>query len=377
MAKTYDIAVLGATPAGCTAAWRLCKDKTSVVLVETPEPSPTEHPLLDWIPADCFETLGLPKPFPKQLDAVPFTSVIYHDKTLQHQAVSPASRKPLGYFASSETLVSAFKALARDAGAELRSPRTTPSLDIREDEARIELSKPVAGKVLLLAAGTPNSALESLGSGTRSLNRPAMLVAGLDLSLTPKQQTDLDERLAGAMHVVEMPERSELGLYFQWHRTLHVRVISTSSASGNRAAELSSLIGSLQKASLLPNDLPLGTARGAVWYPPAGMALDLESHEAKRCLLIGPAGGFAESVTGHGILPGVRSGLLAAKVARKALTAKQPQSVLMDFKKLWRKELADYLRPPNTLLSMLLPLLFVNERIVDKFTRALIHGEDI
>jgi hypothetical protein len=69
--------------------------------------------------------------------------------------------------------------------------------------------------------------------------------------------------------------------------------------------------------------------------------------------------------------------LLAAKVARKALTAKQPQSVLMDFKKLWRKELADYLRPPNTLLSMLLPLLFVNERIVDKFTRALIHGEDI
>ena len=49
----------------------------------------------------------------------------------------------------------------------------------------------------------------------------------------------------------------------------------------------------------------------------------------------------------------------------------------MKFKNHWRKNLADYLRPPNTSLQMLLPLLFVNQQIVAKFTRALLFGETI
>jgi hypothetical protein len=49
----------------------------------------------------------------------------------------------------------------------------------------------------------------------------------------------------------------------------------------------------------------------------------------------------------------------------------------MTFRDVWRNELAEYLRPPNTSLQMLLPLLFVNKRIVTKFTRALLYGEDI
>ncbi len=128
---------------------------------------------------------------------------------------------------------------------------------------------------------------------------------------------------------------------------------------------------------MLPADLPLAKAAGAVWYPPSGMALELETHVAKRCMLVGTAGGFVESITGQTLYPGVKSALIAADIAHAALDHARVQEELMKFKNHWRKNLADYLRPPNTSLQMLLPLLFVNQQIVAKFTRALLFGETI
>ena len=69
--------------------------------------------------------------------------------------------------------------------------------------------------------------------------------------------------------------------------------------------------------------------------------------------------------------------MLAADVAVAALKRKGVQESLMRFKALWRKSLADYLRPPNTSLQLLLPLLFVNQKIVGRFSRALLQGEAI
>jgi hypothetical protein len=183
--------------------------------------------------------------------------------------------------------------------------------------------------------------------------------------------------LSEILHVVELPERTEMGMYFAHRDVLHMRVVSSSAAAGNRAEELSSMVADLQQKELVPDTLQLHRATGATWHPPAGVALELEAHVAKRCLLVGTAGGFVETITGHTILPCVRSALLGAEVAIKALGSEDTQEVLMSFKTHWRKALADYLRPPNTSLHMLLPLLFANERIVAKFTRALLYGENI
>jgi hypothetical protein len=137
------------------------------------------------------------------------------------------------------------------------------------------------------------------------------------------------------------------------------------------------MITRLKEAGIFPGTLPLGRARGAVWCPPAAVALEMETHAAKRCLLAGTAGGFVETITGHTLLPSVRSGILAAKTALAALQSKNPQETLMSFKISWRRALANYIRPPNTSPQMLLPLLFANRRIVGKFTRALLYGCDI
>ena len=127
----------------------------------------------------------------------------------------------------------------------------------------------------------------------------------------------------------------------------------------------------------MPKDLALGKAKGAVWHPPAGAALEMETHVTKRCLLSGTAGGFVGSITGQSVAPGIWSSLLAADLAAGALKADNTQDELANFSSSWRVALADYLRPPSTSLKMLLPLLFVNSNIVGKFTKALIEGENI
>jgi flavin-dependent dehydrogenase len=135
------------------------------------------------------------------------------------------------------------------------------------------------------------------------------------------------------------------------------------------------MVTSLQRAGLLPQRLPLGRSRGAVWRPPAGLAIELETHVAKRCLLAGTAGGFAEIVLGQTLLPTVRSAILAAEAAMAALKDDRPQEALGDFKTSWRDSLGGWLRPLPTPLHMLLPMLPANRKLAAKLTAQLLRGD--
>jgi hypothetical protein len=52
------------------------------------------------------------------------------------------------------------------------------------------------------------------------------------------------------------------------------------------------------------------------------------------------------------------------------------QDLLVGFSARWRQDLADYLRSPNTRLAFLLPLVFGNQQIADRFSRAYLFGEN-
>ncbi len=375
MAKTkmHDIVVLGATPAGLATAYYLAKKKLDVAVVDSPHES-IECPLTDWLPRTFFQMTGLPKGLVKLAKAEPFSQVTYHNASFNSKADYKA-RREAGHFVHVPTLLKALRTSATKAGAKMRISTTWPTILLNEDHVEIHGSRRVQARLLIIAQNRPNEVLSELSMPLRTVPGGSLLVSGLDIPVSPRRK-DIKE-IAGAMHVVELRERTELGAFFVANGRFHVRIISNSVASGNRAMELSGMISGLQQASVIPMDLPLGRATGAVWYPPAGVALELETHVAKRCLLAGTAGGFVECITGQSLVPSVRSALLAADVAVAAIDSDQPQNVLMKYKTMWRKSLADYLRPPNTSLHMLLPLLFVNNRIVSKFTRAMLYGENI
>ena len=371
--QMHDIVVLGATPAGLAAAYYLAKKKYDVAVVDSPHQS-IECPLTDWLPKPFFQMAGLPAGLGKLARAEAFSNVCYHTATFT-STVQYKSRAEAGHFVHVPALIKAMRAAAGKAGAKIRISTTWPAIHLDEDHVEILGSRRVRARMLIIAQNRPNDVLSKLSIPLRTVPVGSLLVSGLDVPVG-RRRADI-ARLDGALHVVELRERTELGLFFVANGLFHVRVISNSVASGNRAAELSGMIGGLQQASIIPADLPLARAKGAVWYPPAGVALELETHVAKRCLLAGTAGGFVECITGQSLAPSVRSALLAADVVVDALASSEPQNTLMQFKTSWRKTLADYIRPPNTSLHMLLPLLFVNQRIVAKFTRALLYGENI
>jgi len=371
--QMHDIVVLGATPAGLAAAYYLAKKNYDVAVVDSPHQS-IECPLTDWVPKPFFQMAGLPGGLGKLAGAEAFSRVCYHNAKFTSM-VEYKSRAEAGHFVHVPTLIKAMRASASKAGAKIRISTTWPAIQLGEDHVEILGSRRVRARMLIIAQNRPNDVLGELSIPLRTVPVGSLLVSGLDVHIA-RRRADI-ARLAGALHVVELRERTELGLFFVANGLFHVRVISNSVASGNRAAELSGMISGLQQASIIPTDLPLARAKGAVWYPPAGVALELETHVAKRCLLAGTAGGFVECITGQSLAPSVRSALLAADVVVDALASSEPQNTLMQYKTSWRKTLADYLRPPNTSLHMLLPLLFVNQRIVAKFTRALLYGENI
>ena len=372
MSRTYDVAVLGATPAGYVAANVLAENRRNVVLLDAPS-SPVECPLADWVGRGFFKLGLLPKSLLRTCQAEAFRDVHYHNVALDKE-VCHRSRATVGYSLPAAALLKALRAGARKSGVSLRSTRTNPAISLEEDIVRLLGTARIRARLLLIAQDSPSEAIGQLALPVRTVPRSSLVAAALDVPLTSRALT---KPFGTEMHVVESRQRGELGLFFMADRALHIRLISRSSAAAAQVTGLSAMVAELQRGGLLPADLPLSRARGAVWHPPGGVALELETHVAKRCLLIGTAGGFVETITGQTLTASVRSALLAADVCHAALNSNDPQDALMRFKTSWRKSLADFIRPPNTSLHMLLPLLFVNRRMVGRFTGALLQGENI
>lgn len=370
MADIYDIAVLGATPAGCAAAAYLARKKISVALIDVPGDQ-YESQLMDWAPKGFFAIRGLSRDLLKKSQARPFRNIRYHDATLS-RTVDYISRSTAGYCFKPAMLVKAMSSSVVSAGGKIMD-LGTPEINLSEDMVAVTGKSAIQARFLLVAQGNPVDVMSTLAIPSRPSMRASFVVAGLDVPLSDKNAGMLDDM----MHVVELKERSELGMFFIHQNTLHLRVISSSTATGTRAQELSTLLSGLQREGIVPQSIAIDRAEGAVWYPPAGEALEMESHVAKRCLLVGTAGGFADTITGQTLNPSIRSAILAADMTVEALKSDDPQNTLARFKVEWRNELAESLRPPSTSLHMLLPLLFVNDRIVSKFTHALLHGEAI
>jgi len=374
MAKVFDIAILGGTPAGLAAGYLLAKDGLSVVLVDYPT-SGDESPLSDWAPASLFALEGMPKSLPKKCSATPFRSVRYHSVDFSKQA-EHCGRSVLGYFLHPAKLCKALAIEARKAGVSLRKVNALPHVELQENGVVLSGSCKSKARLLLFVGGSASGAVGHLSLPNGGTFPSQLSVAGLDIPLTPAMTREISDK---SLNVVETPNRSDLGMYFVSGGILHARVMSESLGKEPGIGELSDLIVGLSNAGLLPERLALGKSDGALWQPQAGVAMEMNSHTAKRCLLAGSAGGFAAAVTGQTLYPSIHSSLLAARCAAAVLTEgdKNIQECLGAFKTSWREAIGPCLCPPEASLQMLVPLLFANKRVVPRFTMSLLNGNKI
>ena len=379
MPTVYDIAVLGATPAGYAAALTLAEKKHSVAVVDCPA-SRTESPLVDWIPADILKHCPPLKAAAKAGTDGVFRAVRFHSPDLSAGATFK-QKTHAGYTLRRDRFMKALAALARKASIRLQRARQTVRPELEEATVVLGSQRRIRARLLMMAQGSPAEAIASLGLPVRAAPKGRMVVWGIDVPFRGRPAIS-------ELNVVAFEKLDRMGMFFAAGGRIHIRIITIGLPSSSEDDDLpvdaeagvealGDLIARLQRTELLPGRLDLSKAVAATWRPPGGSALEIESHLAKRTLLIGTAGGFVSAMSGQTIDPGVRSAMIAADVAHKALAGDGVQESLSVYKKLWREPLADRIRPPGTSLRMLMPMVLSNKAMTDRFAKALLNGKNL
>jgi geranylgeranyl reductase family protein len=376
----YDVVVVGAGPAGACAAKFLADAGAQVVLVDKAR-FPRPKPCAGWINEEAIRRFGFLDAVRRRVKATPFRRMTFHSPDLS-QAAEFSRRAYAGYLVRREPFDAALVEAARKAGAKTALGREVVRVEAGEHQAVAVLArgKPLVGRILVGADGVHSTVART--SGLRACWEDHHLVHTLSktVSLTARQIAACPG-LAGGIHV-SLGFGMAAGYAWAFPGARHVSVgIGVRGPDVQRLTDLyAAWVDGLRGKGLLPRGVAVGRPDGAC--VPAGAAVDFESHVGKRVILIGDAGGFASAASGEGIYPAVRSASIAAGCILKALAADRAgkaattcQDELMAFRHLWRQQMAAHLQMPNVNVTFLLPLIYTNQEIADRFGRAFLFGE--
>mgnify|MGYP006293570895 CR=1 FL=1 len=378
----FDVIVVGAGPAGAAAARCLAAGGAAVALVDA-EKFPRHKPCAGWISRKAVDAWPFVDAARREVDAAPFRRLVFHspDATL---AAEHSSRSHLGYVADRDAFDHALVRAAEAAGAETVLGRAVTDVGAGEDGVAVTLKggRRIEGRVLVGADGV--GSLVARATGLRARWGPGQLVQthSATVRLTARQIKACFGS-SPAIHV--SPAFGGAGGYawaFPGPRHVSVGV----GVRGGETDRLADLFADWCDALLAGGLLPEKTDRPkAEAFPiPAGAAVEFERHVGKRTVLVGDAGGFVAAATGEGIYPGIRSAVLAAECVLAALEAGDGrregstcQDELLKFRGRWRREMAKHLQMPNVNVTFLLPLIYTNQEICDRFARAFLFGENL
>lgn len=369
--ETFDVAVVGAGPAGATLATILAAQERRVVLLDRAK-LPHTASSLGWLNvrvASLLTELGMQA---KPAFVRPFRNVTFHDAEFS-KSTEPNFDDAAGSLVDRLAFANSLVTAASKAGVSVIAGSAVADVRLKEDVVILELADGgrVESRLLVLASGR----------GSDLLDRAGFTREGRDAVIwTAQVETVLGPRAAGAAPQVDivfgLDKIGSFGLCCVAKERMSV-CINWMGERADALPELVHLSNAAYTHEVVPTDLS-GEARSApLVRSPAGVALDMDTHVGKHTLVIGDAGGFVSAASNEGIYPAMWSGQIAAEVIAAALQSPRSQDELMAFDSKWRMQMADYLRSPNTDSQFLIPLIFSNQPMADRMGAAFFSGENI
>ena len=367
----HDVAIVGAGPAGATAAILLAQKEYDVVLIDR-EPLPRSVARLGWLNTRAMPMLKEMGVKPKSGAYSKISDVAFVNADFS-KSTQPVFDEIPGYLVDRLQFADALTQRARKSGAKVYGEQLVGEIALKEDcvEIAMEPGPSIKSKLLLLAAGSDTRFLDRLGFASQP---------GAAAYWTAQVNATLPEKLAGnsakLTAVLGLDKAGSFGVVC----TSRDQVSVTLSWLMGQEDVVSSLIVLCKSAfahKIIPVDLSGEAVRVKAVKSPASVALDLDTHVGKHTLLIGDAGGFVAAASNEGVFPAMWSAQIAAEVVGKALATKHSQDELMGYDTAWRMQMADYLRSPNTDPQFLLPLVFSNQAMANRMGAAFFNGENI
>lgn len=369
--KRHDVTIVGAGPAGATAALLLAKKGHDVLLLDR-EKFPRRVACSGWVSARVEKLLADEGIKIKSLLTRPFHEVALHNGDFSKSA-KPAFKEPPGFLvdrmAFDNALVEA--AVARD--AHFVAPLLVESIKLKESSVVVRAAdgREFESRLLVLASGRGTPLVQSVGFPTQAGGTPMW---SSQVSAAPPSGS------AGAEVKVSVVLGLDGGGSFGFCCVTAERVTIDINWLGERrdaGPAFAKLCRGAFERGVAPVDLSAATGKAPWFRTPAAVALDMDSHVRKHTLLIGDAGGFLSAVSNEGIYPGMWSARIAAGVVSAALSSKHSQDALMTFDSAWRVEMAEHMRSPHTDIRFLLPLIFSNQPMADRMAAAFFLGDNI
>jgi halogenation protein CepH len=366
----YDVAIVGAGPAGSTAAIILASQGHRVIVLDR-EKFPRPVPCAGWVSAKAKSALGELHAEAADLLDRPFTDVSFYNLDFTKKA-KPRFKDVVGYIIDRGQFDNLMIKTAVRQGATFQQQAQVKDLRLRESSVDLSLADGanVTSRLLILASGRNTELLDRIGFARRVGESPiwsAQVEGAIPVELSPDPTVIVVLGLDGG---------NSFGLCTSMGKHLVINV-NWRGEPDHVLPQLARLCRTAYEKKIVPVDLSPKAESARVLRSPAAAALDMDTHVAKHTLLVGDAGGFISSASNEGIYPAIWSAKLAAKAVNSALKSTYSQDELMAFDSLWRMEMADHLRSPHTDIRFLLPLIFSNQPMADRMGAAFFSGENI